>query len=225
MIKGMHQQSYKITGMTCQGCANTVQKAISQVQGASNVKVDLALGLVHIESTVPVSNFEVASALASNPTYQVEGILKSKNQFWMDQSTWARSGFNTLNCLIGCSIGDFGMIIYLQAIHPSISMITQMILATIAGLITSVILETILLRVRENFNWPQAFQTALSMSFLSMLAMELAMNATDFMITGGQAAFSSPTYWLALIVAMVAGFLVPWPYNYYKLKRYNRACH
>jgi len=111
----MYQQSYKITGMTCQGCANTVHKAISQVQGASHVIVDLASGLVHIESSVPVSNQDVANALSSKPAYQVDGISKSENEFWNDQSIWKRSGFNTLNCLIGCSIGDFGMIIYLQA--------------------------------------------------------------------------------------------------------------
>jgi hypothetical protein len=100
-----------------------------------------------------------------------------------------------------------------------------MVLATLAGLMTSVLLETVLLRVREKFSWMASLQTALSMSFLSMVAMELAMNTTDFMITGGKAAFSSPSYWLALMAAMVAGFLVPWPYNYYKLKKFNKACH
>ena len=63
------------------------------------------------------------------------------------------------------------------------------------------------------------------MSFLSMVAMEIAMNATDFMITGGKMALSNPNYWLAFIPAALLGFLVPLPYNYYKLKKYNKACH
>ena len=104
-------------------------------------------------------------------------------------------------------------------------MTVQMILATIAGLITSVSLETILLRWREKFQWALAFQTAVSMSFISMIAMEVVMNTTDFMMTGGKAAFGNPLYWSALFVAMITGFLAPLPYNYYKLKKFNKACH
>jgi hypothetical protein len=104
-------------------------------------------------------------------------------------------------------------------------MTAQMILATVAGLITSVSMETVLLKTKEKFDWSLALRTALSMSFISMIAMELVMNATDFMITGGKAAFGNPLYWTALIVAMVAGFLAPLPYNYYKLKKFNKACH
>ena len=117
------------------------------------------------------------------------------------------------------------MILFLQGFYPGTSMAAQMILATLAGLLTSVALETVLLRSREGFNWGPSFKTALSMSFMSMVAMELAMNTTDFMITGGKAAFEKPMYWVALLVAMVAGFLVPLPYNYYKLKKFNKACH
>ncbi|MEY3404646.1 MAG: hypothetical protein RL161_76, partial [Bacteroidota bacterium] len=184
---------------------------------------ELETGLVRVQSEDSISSDRVAAALQTYPKYVVAGAKQSG--FWSDPQIWRRSGFNTLNCLIGCSIGDFGMIIYLQAKHPEVSMTVQMVLATLAGLMTSVLLETVLLRVREKFSWMASLQTALSMSFLSMVAMELAMNTTDFMITGGKAAFSSPSYWLALMAAMVAGFLVPWPYNYYKLKKFNKACH
>ncbi|HRG11601.1 MAG TPA: DUF4396 domain-containing protein, partial [Cyclobacteriaceae bacterium] len=123
------------------------------------------------------------------------------------------------------SLGDFGMILYLQAYHPEVSMTIQMILAVLAGLTTSVLFETTLLRLREKFSWSAALRTAFSMSFISMVAMEVVMNATDFMLTGGKAAFGNPMYWTALVIAMVAGFLAPLPYNYYKLKKYNKACH
>lgn len=145
--------------------------------------------------------------------------------FWSDRVKWKRASFNTLNCLIGCSIGDFGMIIYLQAYHPVTSMMWQMILAIIAGLCTSISLETVILKVREKFSWMLALKTAFGMSFISMVGMEIAMNTTDFMITGGKAAFEDPMYWTALIIAMVAGFVAPLPYNYYKLKKFNQACH
>lgn len=224
--------TYKVSGMTCSGCASTVEKALRQVVGIIDAKVNLAQSEVEVTMQQHLATATLQAGLANYPSYQLseegDGIVNpiiSKNDFWQDRKIWNRASLNTLNCLIGCSIGDFGMIIYLQAFYPNTSMIMQTILATIAGLMTSVLLETILLRSREKFSWKFAFQTAVSMSFLSMVAMELAMNATDFMITGGKAAFDNPMYWTALIFALVAGFLAPLPYNYYKLKKYNKACH
>jgi cation transport ATPase len=148
-----------------------------------------------------------------------------KRGFWADKKTWKRASFNTFNCLVGCAIGDFAMIIYLQVYHPQTPMWLQMLLAVIAGLVTSVALETALMHYREKFNWKAAFRMAISMSFLSMVAMEIAMNVTDFMITGGKAQLSSVWYWVAFIPAAVAGFLTPLPYNYYQLKKHNHSCH
>jgi copper chaperone CopZ len=223
---------YKVTGMTCNGCAATVEKVLKQIAGVTDAKVNLNQAEVEITMQKHIITSALQSGLAAYPSYHLsedgDGVAYptiSKNDFWHDRKIWSRASLNTLNCLIGCSIGDFGMIIYLQAFYPNTSMIMQTILATIAGLMTSVLLETILLRSREKFSWSFAFQTAISMSFLSMVAMELAMNATDFMITGGKASFSNPMYWTALIIALVAGFLAPLPYNYYKLKKFNKACH
>lgn len=158
-------------------------------------------------------------------TKQAALPVKEKPGFWSDRKLWKRASFNTLSCLLGCSIGDFMMIIYLQVFHPHISMWWQMALSIIAGLITSITLETMLMRYREKFAWKAAFAMAISMSFLSMVAMEVAMNTTDFMITGGKAMLGSPAYWLAFIPAAMAGFLTPLPYNYYQLKKHNKACH
>lgn len=217
------KQEYFVSGMTCQGCAGTVRKAVTSIDGVSAVEIDLATGRVGVDAAAAVTLSQVRNALAPWPSYQASA--GSAPGFWSDRNVWSRAGFNTLNCLVGCSIGDFGTIIYVQAFHPGTSMAVQMVMATVAGLITSVLLETVLLKRREGFSTGQAFRTALSMSFLSMIAMEVAMNATDFMITGGKAAFGNPQYWLALVAALVAGFLVPLPYNYFKLKKYNKACH
>ena len=59
-----------------------------------------------------------------------------------------------------------------------------MTLAIINGLITSIILETIIL-LRQNLDFSKAFKTALGMSFISMVSMEIAMNLTDVILTGG----------------------------------------
>ena len=117
------------------------------------------------------------------------------------------------------------MIIFLQAYYPGTSMLWQMALAIIAGLITSIALETSILKAREKFNWTLALKTAFSMSFISMIGMEIAMNTTDFIITGGQASFNSILYWFALIPALIAGFILPLPYNYYQLQKHGKSCH
>lgn len=212
--------------MTCSGCAATVQKALQKVDGVTGVNIDLQKSQAEVEMHHHVATTALQAGLASYPYRLSEsGMVIQPSIEWNDTSVWKRAGFNTLNCLIGCSIGDFAMILFLQRFYPSTSMTVQMILAVIAGLMTSVAFETILLRTREKFAWAPAFQTALSMSFISMVAMEVVMNFTDFMITGGKAAFGNPMYWTALLVASLAGFIVPLPYNYYKLKKYNRACH
>jgi copper chaperone CopZ len=218
--------------MTCNGCASTVKKTLESVPNINEVQIDLANGVAEVTMSHHVPFAQLVQALSNYPSYQIseEGVKDVVSQhssatFWVDKNTWSRASVNTLNCLIGCSIGDFAMVIFLQAYFPEVSMTVQMVLATIAGLITSIMLETILLHVREKFSWSFAFRTALSMSLLSMIAMEIAMNTTDFMITGGKAAFGNPMYWTALIIALIAGFIVPLPYNYYKLKKFNKACH
>ena len=94
-----------------------------------------------------------------------------------------------------------------------------MILAIINGLITSIILETIIL-LRQNFKFSNALKTALGMSFISMISMEVAMNFTDYLLTGG----AILTWWVVPIM-LIVGFLTPWPYNYWRLKKFNMSCH
>jgi len=138
---------------------------------------------------------------------------------------WRVASRNTLNCLIGCMIGDISMLVYLQAYHPHLPMMLTMGLAMAAGLVTSILFESAILRWREGFGWRAAFTMAFSMSFLSMLGMELAANTTDFMLTGGRVPPSDPFYWTALAISVGAGFLAPLPYNYWKFKRHGKACH
>ena len=138
---------------------------------------------------------------------------------WLCKHTWKKSAKNTSWCLIGCSIGDFGTILYFQITQIPWPVMSIMILAIINGLITSIVLETIVL-IRQNFKFNQALKTALGMSFISMISMEIAMNVTDVILTGG----AMLTWWVVPIMLFV-GFITPWPYNYWRLKKYNIACH
>ena len=148
-----------------------------------------------------------------------ETIKKPAPRFhWKCKHTWKKSAKNTLWCLLGCSIGDFGTILYFQLNSINWSTFSIMTLAIINGLITSIILETIILSRQMTIKI--AFQTALTMSFISMLAMEIAMNSVDWLILG-----EAKLVWWIVPIMLLVGFLTPWPYNYYRLKKYNIACH
>ena len=138
---------------------------------------------------------------------------------WSCKNTWKTSAKNTAWCLLGCAIGDFGTILFFQLSKIPFPVLGIMTLAIINGLITSIILETVIL-MRQNFVFSKAFSTALGMSFISMISMEIAMNLTDFFLTGG----AILTWWVIPIMLLV-GFITPWPYNYWRLKKFNIACH
>ena len=148
-----------------------------------------------------------------------ETLKKPAPRFhWKCKHTWRRSAKNTAWCLLGCSIGDFGTILYFQLNAINWPTLSIMILAIINGLITSIILETIILSRQMTIRI--AFQTALTMSFISMLAMEIAMNSVDWLVLG-----EAKLVWWIVPIMLLVGFLTPWPYNYYRLKKYNIACH
>ena len=141
------------------------------------------------------------------------------NKFhWKCQHTWKQSAYNTMWCLIGCSIGDFGTIIFFQINNILWSTLTIMVLAIINGIITSILLETIILMRQMNIS--SAFKAALGMSLISMLSMEIVMNSVDIIITGG-----AILNFYIIPIMLIAGFLTPWPYNYWRLKKYKLACH
>ena len=173
------------------------------------------------------------------------------SDFWRSKAVWKRAAVNTSRCLVGCTLGDFSAMFYLQSAYPALPLTTTMAFSSesthfpnqppssdnsslilpltqpvSAGLMTSFALETLFLKLgKDQMQWRTAAKTAANMSLVSMLAMEAAENVVDYALTGGVVALSSPAFWLAGFVSMAAGFLVPLPYNYVKLRRYGRACH
>ena len=138
---------------------------------------------------------------------------------WNCKHTWKTSAKNTAWCVLGCAIGDFGTILFFQLSQIPFPILGIMVLAIINGLITSIILETIILML-QNFSLSNALKTAAGMSLISMISMEVAMNLTDYILTGG----AMLTWWIVPIM-LIVGFLTPWPYNYWRLKKYGIACH
>ena len=138
---------------------------------------------------------------------------------WSCKATWNLSAKNTFWCLLGCSIGDFGTILFFQITKIPFAVIGIMTLAIINGLITSIILETMIL-MKQKFQFLEALKTALGMSFISMISMEIAMNLVDYFLVG-----EAKLTWWVIPFMLMAGFLTPWPYNYWRLKKFNESCH
>ena len=145
--------------------------------------------------------------------------MNSSTFDWSCKHTWKISAKNTMWCVIGCSIGDFGTILFFQLSKISFPILGIMILAIINGLITSIILETFIL-MKQNIEFKNALKTAMGMSFISMISMEITMNITDYLLTGG----ALLTWWVIPIM-LIVGFLTPWPYNYWRLKKFGITCH
>ena len=85
----------------------------------------------------------------------VEKNIVSKNFHWSCKHTWRKSAKNTMWCVIGCSIGDFGTILFFQLTQIPFPITGIMILAIINGLLTSIMLETFIL-IRQKFRFINA---------------------------------------------------------------------
>lgn len=144
--------------------------------------------------------------------------LRSPDFHWRCKHTWRQASQNTLWCLLGCAIGDLGTIAYFQITSTPWPVWAIMSLAVVNGLLTSIALETLILR--RQMPLASAFKTAIGMSLISMIGMEVAMNLVDVAVTGGAI--------LTLEVVplmLLAGFVTPLPYNYWRLKALGKACH
>jgi len=227
-----------VGGMTCNGCANNVKNALSSVSGVSNVDVDLD-GSKATVNTDGTSNQEILEAAVANAGYSIHepgaslDLLQNLSppkvmEFnWSDGSVWKQAAHNTKWCLIGCSIGEFGTLAYYSSsgITSGLELYSNIwyfyaILPLINGLVTSVMLETAIL-MRGQMDFRNALSTAFGMSFISMLMMEIAMEITELLFTEGELGLMP----IAIPFMLIVGFLTPWPYNYWRLKKYGQACH
>ena len=213
--------STTVSGMTCMSCVGRVEEALNSLNGAYNIDVKLESGNVSFQG---VSLEKAEQAIVSlGYSIGIPGELGNiKDDFnWRDGSVWKQSAHNTKWCLVGCSIGDFGTIAAFQFIFIDSGWSTMMImaLAMFNGIMTSIALETFIL-IKQMGGIKEAFRVAIGMSLISMIGMEAAMNITDVLLTGG--AMLTP---VVIIPMLIAGFLTPWPYNYWRLKKFGISCH
>jgi copper chaperone CopZ len=70
----MTTTTYKVTGMTCEHCANAVTDEVSALGGVSAVQVQLVpngVSTVTVSSAVPIPDPEVSAALDEAGGYQL----------------------------------------------------------------------------------------------------------------------------------------------------------
>ena len=209
-----------VSGMTCMSCVGRVTDALESLEGSNDVIVNLEKGTASFNGITE----DIATQTIQGLGYSVgsEFSAMPQNDFnWRDAVTWKQSANNTKWCLVGCSIGDFGTIAAFQFIFIDSGWSTMMImaLAMFNGIMTSIALETFIL-IKQMGGIKEAFRVAIGMSLISMIGMEAAMNITDVLLTGG--AMLTPG---VIIPMLIAGFLTPWPYNYWRLKKYGISCH
>ena len=207
-----------VGGMTCTACSGRVRDSLEALDGVLSADVSHETGLAVVSHSG--TGREAMLSAITMAGYVAEGELPEFD--WGDRAVWKQSAHNTKWCLVGCSIGDFGTIAafqfipYLDALGWSTMSI--MLLAMFNGIMTSIALETFILSAQMALK--EAFRVAIGMSLISMISMEAAMNIVDVVLTGG----AKLTLWV-IVPMLVAGFLTPWPYNYWRLKKYGVACH
>lgn len=130
----------------------------------------------------------------------------------------------TLHCLTGCAVGEWiGLAIGVSlGLNPWVTMA----LATALGFVSGYTLGLLPL-VKQGMSWGQAFKAIWLGETISIAAMELAMNFTDYHVGGVQvASLFAPQFWLGFAAALPAGFLVAWPVNWWLLRRnVKQPCH
>ncbi|MBX2827015.1 MAG: heavy metal translocating P-type ATPase [Flavobacteriaceae bacterium] len=65
-------KTYLVSGMTCNGCRDTIHKKISGVEGVTSVSVDLEKGKASVVSEKPIGAAEIQSAIGTK--YQIASI-------------------------------------------------------------------------------------------------------------------------------------------------------
>ena len=125
---------------------------------------------------------------------------------WQCRHTWRRASYNTMWCLIGCSIGDFGTIAFFQ--FTGIPWPVLMIMTPGDHQRADHLYYSGNTYPQPSDDPEACLQNSHGMSLISMISMEAAMNITDVMLTGG----AMLTWWVIPFM-LFAVFITPLPYN------------
>lgn len=69
----MNETAYRVQGMTCGHCVNSVSAEVAKLEGVTGVRVDLATGDVTVSSIGPLELAAVAAAV-DQAGYELEAV-------------------------------------------------------------------------------------------------------------------------------------------------------
>jgi hypothetical protein len=129
----------------------------------------------------------------------------------------------TIHCLMGCGVGDIlGVII---GTFFSLPYGTRIVVGVIFGFIFGFIFSAIPL-LKAHMSFAAAAKIILATETLSILAMEAAEAGTELVFPGmRRMGLFHIQYWIGLLTALVAGFVVAFPVNYALVKKGIRHHH
>jgi hypothetical protein len=130
----------------------------------------------------------------------------------------------TLHCLTGCVIGEtIGLALGAELQLGTTAIVT---LATVLSYVSGFTLGLVpIMRERHTSLWT-AFKTIWVGEAVSIAAMEVAMNLSDYLMGSMGAKTMLSWLWLrGLLVAVPVAFLAAWPVNFWLLKRELKRCH
>lgn len=139
-------------------------------------------------------------------------------------SAWITAAHATLHCLTGCIIGEvFGLVIGVSlGLSVSMTITLTFILAFFFGFLLGILP----IMKREKVTAYTAFKIIWLGEAISIFVMEVVMNMVDYHIGGMQVpSIIAPRFWLAIGLAIPAGFLAAWPLNYWLLKMQIKKGH
>ncbi|WP_158275461.1 DUF4396 domain-containing protein [Maritimibacter sp. 55A14] len=124
----------------------------------------------------------------------------------------------TLHCTLGCVIGELaGLAI---GISLGLGAWLSMGLATALAFVTGLSLATVPLARRRSIPLRRAFRMIWLGEATSIAAMELAMNAADYLLGGASVtSIFVPLFWWSLLAAIPVGFAAALPVNYMMIRR------
>ena len=131
---------------------------------------------------------------------------------------------DTLHCLSGCVIGEVaGLMI---GVSLGLGVWPTMLLATGLAYLSGFTLGVVPVMRNRRKGFMDALRTIWIGEAISIGVMEVTMNGVDYWMGGVQAGtvFSS-VFWLAILVAIPAGFLAALPVNWWLLERDLKACN
>ena len=59
----MSESTYTVSGMTCEHCVSSVTEEVGEIDGVTDVVVDLPTGAVTVTSTAPLDDARVRAAV------------------------------------------------------------------------------------------------------------------------------------------------------------------